>query len=133
MPEARSSADWDAIRNYLYWLMQHAQGRVTLLLPTRPPTTVQDMRTLASGWFFEHQLSETLRLTSDALRDASGSLADAHRVAAAIVVSAPSREDLIQVGASLRRLSVFVKRDQRAAAVSSFLATAAETLESRPV
>lgn len=130
MANGRSADDWAVIKSYLYWLLQHAQGRVALRLPEGPPRTIEACRTLANGWAVEHRLTETLQLTSDALKDASGSLAAAHRTAAAVVVVAPSPAEIAQLETDLRSLSEFVKRDLRARAVSEFLASAAERLES---
>ena len=122
------SSDWDVIRSYIHWLTQFVQGR-TLDLPATPPKTIEGLRILVNSWAFEHQLDETLVLTTDALKDAAGSLAAAHRVAAAIKVPAPTQQQIGQLETDLGSLSQFVKRDQRAAAVSGFLASAADALQ----
>jgi hypothetical protein len=132
MADGRSNPDWDVMRSYVFWLMQHAEGAVTLLLPQEPPRTISTMRTLADGWAFQHRLIETLTITADALRDAAGSLATAHRVAAAVEVAAPKPEEIEQLQRDLRTLSELVKRDQHAAAVSALLASAADRLETLP-
>jgi hypothetical protein len=128
MPIIRSS-DWDVIRAYAHWLTQFAQGR-NLDLPDTPPKTIEGLRILVNSWAMEHRFDQTLELTTDALADAAGSLAAAHRVAAAIKVLAPTAQQAGQLETDLRSLGEFVKRNQRAAAISAFFASAAEALRS---
>jgi hypothetical protein len=122
------SSDWDVMRSYIHWLTQFAQGR-DLDLPDAPPKTIEGLRILVDSWALEHRLDQTLALTTDALADAAGSLATAHRVAAEIKVPAPTPQQIGELETDLRSLSEFVKRDQRAAALSAFFASAAEALQ----
>ena len=127
MPTIRPS-DWDVIRAYIHWVTQFAQGR-HLDLPNAPPTTIEGLRILVNSWAFEHRLDQTLELTTTTLADAAGSLAAAHRVAAESKVLAPTPQEVGQLETDLRSLSEFVKRDQRAAAVAAFFASAADALQ----
>lgn len=122
--------DWNIMRHYIYWLLQDADGKITLPLGRTVPEDVGDVYFLIQGWTFEFRLDETLRLTGDALKDASNSLAEAHRVAAAIQVNAPDSAEAEQLEGDLRALSDFVKRDQRAKALSDFFAGAADVISS---
>lgn len=128
MAGAFGAEDWQDVRKYIYWLLQDADGRITLPLGDRPPKNANDIHFMIQGWEFEFRLNETLRLTADALKDASGTLTQAHRIAAAVQINEPTAADATRLEGDLRSLSGFVRRDQRARALSSFFASAADAI-----
>jgi len=128
MAGAFKADEWQDVRKYLYWLLQDADGKVTLPLGERPPRNANDIHFMIQGWEFEISLDKTLELTADALKDARGTLAQAHHAAAAVQINAPTVADAAQLEADLRSLSGFVKRDQRARALSSFFGSAADAI-----
>lgn len=128
MAGAFRADEWQDVRKYLYWLLQDADRKVTLPLGDRPPKTANDIHFTILGWEFEIRLDRTLQLTADALKGASGALTEAHRVAAAVQIPAPTAADAARLEADLRSLSGFVKRDQRARALSTFFASAADAI-----
>jgi len=128
MPSTFHDADWNVMRLYIYWLLKDADGKITLPLGSRAPKTISDVQFLLQGWTFEFRLDETLRLTASALKDAGGALTQAHRVAATVQINAPTHDDATQLAADLKDLSAFVRRDERARALSSFFASASDVI-----
>jgi hypothetical protein len=129
MAGAFRADDWKDVRKYIYWPLQDADGKITLPLGDRPPRSANDIHFMVQGWEFEFRLDETLRLTAEALKDASGALTEAHRVAAAVRIAAPTTAKAAELTRDLRSLSRFVQHDQRARALSSFFAGAAEAID----
>jgi hypothetical protein len=128
MAAAFTDADWNVMRAYIYNLLLAADGRGTLSTDSAVPSTIDDMRSLVKAQRFEMRLDETLQMTTDALKDASGALTQAHRVAAAVQVNAPTVARAAELEGDLRALGRFVQRDRRAKALSSFFASAAEAI-----
>ncbi len=130
---------WNVLRGYIYLLLQDTNG--SLLDPAgnvthlplagvSPPATIDDIFKLTRKWVFSISLSEELSLAAKALQDASGSLAAAHDLAASVMVNAPSQSDVFRIAQDLSNVSVYVKRDQTAKALSDFLGAAAKAARS---
>jgi hypothetical protein len=127
MSAALRDEDWEILRRYIYLLLVIANGK-SLPLPRTPPRTLNDIDFFVQGAEFEIRLDKTLELTADALKDASGTLTEAHRAAAAIQVGAPTSELAEQLAKDLHALGALVKADDTATRLSGFFATAAATV-----
>jgi hypothetical protein len=133
-----SDWQWNVLRSYVYLLLQDANDSLVdpagnvlhLPLPATAPSSIDDIIKLIRPWSFPISLSEELELTAEALKDASGSLAAAHDLAASVMVNSPSQSDIFRVSQDLSNISDYVKNDQQVAALSDFFAGAAKAARS---
>lgn len=80
---------------------------------TFPPATIRELDFFARGLSFEFQLDRALQFTSEALQKIANQMAELHRVAAAILVNAPSADEIKGLQNDLEKISNQLKRDQR--------------------
>ena len=83
------------------------------------------MAGLIQGWNAYFSGTQLSGLSNQALMDASGSLATAQNLAAAVQVPKPTADLLTQVTSDLNAVSGFVKRDQTVQALSNLFSQAA--------
>lgn len=121
---------WELNRQYIYCLLYCANEGLSIrnFIDSNPPLSDDEKLSLVRGVSFEIDLDQALKLTANALADASGSLAAAHDAAAAVTVDAPTSTEYDALEVDLEKLSFYVKRDQTAKALSGFLADAANSI-----
>jgi hypothetical protein len=121
---------WELNRQFIYCLLYCANEGLSIsnFTNSSPPLSDDEKLSLIRGVSFEIDLDQALTLTANALKDASGSLAAAHDAAAAVTVDAPTSIEYDALEVDLEKLSLYVKRDQTAKALSGFLADAANSI-----
>lgn len=105
--------EWNLIRKVTYWTLLSLDGKIDLPPGTTMPTNIRELDFYARGLSFEFQLDQTLQLTSETLRQVAANMGVFHRLAAAIIVNAPSPQEIAALQADLEAISNDLKRDQR--------------------
>jgi len=105
--------EWNLIRKVTYWTLLDLDGQIRLQEGPFPPATIRELDFFARGLSFEFQLDRALQFTSEALQKIANQMAELHRVAAAILVNAPSADEIKGLQNDLEKISNQLKRDQR--------------------